>query len=400
MPQRRRYRSGYSPPTVVVVGGMSPYVILAFIVLIAIILAMVVGGYLYLIAPDSQVAHINGVDAVVANIGRATVTPGPQGHDQVSTWIPWTTDLKEGDAGKVSQALSGKVATAGLDGRISSEIDVAGLGPFCKQGYFSKPGVAANAPAKDKILMLVPGTRYCAMTAMLMSLYGGVLQRDLQTNITVTSVDNTPVTDSIARKITKTQKADVVIKARFGLLTGGIQPGNVVKKTLDSPAAVTRAFLDVSKTVWQGDPNFITGMIDEADNLSYQLAYWNTLAPMQPDGSRSRTNLEKLFQLVQYHFSNPSPDPTNPWPYDNLKVAAEDAAIKGGYTGLNTLSVVIEMPNKDGEFYYLQGLDSPTPQKVIPDDLENKFRDNLYVLVASDPDVAAAVTSKDWLPKK
>jgi hypothetical protein len=382
-------------PTVIIVknGNALPTIIFLVIILI--------GGWLYLsgrLNNFQQIAHIptNSLSAVT-RIAEMTITPGPQGKNQMATAIPWRDNYVLGDEKILAEAFSSKLASAGFDFRITSEISDAGLGVYCVQAYVSKLGSTSDQSLPLQVWFFIPGTRYCSMTALFVNLYGGVSQKDLQAaeNIVITGVENTPVVDPVNRVVTHTQKADVLIRnIRFGVLTGGIQPGNMAKKTLDDPNNAIRTFIEASRSIWLGDTTFFRSKIDRADTLSFELAQWSAVAPLMPDGTRSRDRLEMLYKLATEYFNNPSPDSANPYPYDNLIQIAEQAAITAGYSGLNQLKVELVMPFPDGDFYYLQRLDT-NPTKVIPPDLDVKFADNVYPLISN-----SIIVGTDWFPKR
>lgn len=346
------------------------------------ILVLLVGGIWYFnTLQNKQVAGIPtpGGDAQVAatRIAEATITPGPAGANQVPTLMPWTDLYVEGDEILLKDALSQKLATDGFDFRISSEVSTANTGVYCIQAFIPRPGGSTEDHPVAQALTFVPGTRYCSMVVMIGSLYGGVSQKDLQQNIVVEPIDDTPFVNSENRTITHPQAARVTFTARMGVLSIAIQPGNIQKRTIDDPASALRAFIDATKRLWIGDETFFQQRIDEADTLAMELAQWEIIAPLMSDGTRSMQNLDRLYAEVVRQFTQSSHNDANPWPYDNLQNECEVQAKAAGFTGCAEIIVNITMPFGNGEYYYLQGMDTD-PQLVIPDDHLTKFNKNLY----------------------
>jgi hypothetical protein len=368
---------------------------LAIIGLIAIVLIIAAGavGVLFLLNknnPQSVLAVIPtagpNTKQVATDIADATLTPGPAGAEQLPTLAPFIDDYKTGDEIILKNALAKKFASAGFDFRISSEVVSANAATYCAQPSFPDPrkkDLVLNpnlAEEIQKALFFVAGTRYCASYEIIGSLYGGVPQKDLQniTNMVIEPMDGGSVVDSEKRVITHNQKAKVTITARMGLLTFTDQMGNLRKRTTDDPDLILRAFISFTKKTFVGDESFFRKKMDEADNLAIDLAKWELIAPLQSDGTRSTQNLDKLHDEIVRQFNTSSLNDSNPWPYDNLLTECETAAKTAGYTGCGELKVKIIMPFKDGQYYYLQDLDSGTPLPVIPKDNLAQFKDNLY----------------------
>lgn len=352
----------------------SSTVALIITTIIVTILITTMWWYLQPTAPSPQPIPTGDGEAAATRIAEATITPGPAGADQIPTLIPWTDVYVEGDEVLLKEALAQKIATDGFDFRISSEVTTANTSVYCDQAFMPKPDSDPESHPIEQALFFVPQTRYCSMVMVVGSLYGGVLQQDLQTNTVVEPVDDTPVVDDEKRTITHPQAARVTFTARMGVLTLAIQPGNIQKRTIDDPAEALRAYIDYSKKLF-GDKTFFERKIDMADTLALELAQWEIIAPLQADGSRSTINLDRLYVEVVRQFTQSSFNNANPWPYDNLLQECDVQARAAGYTGCTEVVVNITLP--DGQFYYLQGMNE-NPQLVIPDDHLEKFLNNLY----------------------
>lgn len=342
----------------------------------------------------TQIADIppaTTIEEVSQNIQDIEIEqPGPASEGVVATAVPWGTVLDVGDVERMRAELSSVYAAQGMDLRIAAALTTASSSAYCIHGHW--PAGDPAIPLIDQVnsgdINLTPGTRYCVGFTKIGELWAGVPQSDLQ-GFTLNPIDYR-VVDPEAHIVTTTQTIDVVVTARFGLLTHSVQPGNEVKVTFDRPAHLAAAWLDLRQEIGAtlfGAPSYdgmyVQTQIDRADNLANELATLELIAPFFPDGGRDMKNLVELERLVRFYFNNPSPDPSQPWPYDHLRAQAELAAIQAGYQGLESFTVILEWPYEEGTWYYLQGLDT-APQLVIDPNDGVKFQDNLYPLWRSE----------------
>ena len=379
------------------------FAVLGAILVIALMVVLVGGAFYYgkLSGRIPSVADIPTSEAALAaatRIAEHTQTPGPAGEQALATLMPWQDVYQLGDAELLRQSLMGVYASAGFDLRVSSIVDTGASGIYCIQGHI--PDHAEEIPLVTQVqagtITLIPGTRYCVGVAKIGELWGGVPQIDLQ-KFELEELEHRSV-DPNERTITHTETVDIELHVRFGLLTHSVQPGNEIKKTFDDPNGVLREWIDLVKrmkfALFGGEPaeaEFFRAAIDRADNLANELATLELIAPTEPDGSRSMRNLDELKRLIEWHFNSPSPDPANPWPFDNLYPIAVEKAKRAGYTGIGEFKVVLEWPYEEGVWYYLINLDSD-PKRVIETNDLDKFKHNLYPLYRDE-------IGFDWVPQ-
>lgn len=343
-------------------------------------------------------------------LAQMTVTPGVDSDGQLPTAIPWTDSFRLGDQEVLTQAIHNLYATKSFDLRISTVNTYGGVGIYCIAQYLPIPLTGAKYDPNQSMApqvsdqgkwVILPGSRYCSMWLVMGELWGGVIQRDLQTAsvytpqtkpsyippnqswILLTPTDQT-TDNELTRTHEHTQTASVELHLPFGLLTSSIQPKNQLKKTL-GPAPNGLVVELINGVNWLKDkPQFQT-VADAADTYARWLAQYDMIAPIGPNGSRDTSNLNKLKEDMDTAFSNPSLTGSK-YPYDNLRADMEIVVKNAGYLSLDSFTVVLEWPYHPGEWITLESLadKNSLPVPVIkPDDLDFN-KDNLYVLFSED----------------
>ncbi len=354
---------------------------------------------LWSLLPSTQATPGN-ISNFATQIADFTPSPGPSGANALSTLSPATNKYVLGDLGKLKTTLNAVFATKGFDFRVSTVGTTGGTYPYCFSEYFPTL-FKTDDPTKPVLerlqagtLTRTPGMGYCSIGMALGDLWAGVPQKDLDSlsNYSFEVVQNPAVTDPSGAKL-YTQGVNVTVTARVGLLTQSTQVGNLQTVTVIKPNDWALAITDAGKWAWSlgKDNDSIQQRIDQANNLARDGAILDFVAPFKADGSRSSEHLDQLYAAVVSHFSTPSPDPANPYPYDNLRLEVCRAAQAAGYQALDSqgkptcnVTVVITWPYEQNTWYYLDSIDTASPHKVVdPADLI-PFKDNLYPVFRDD----------------
>lgn len=362
-------------------------IILAVVLIIGIPLAL---GWWFLSGsenPPPPTTSNDGSQSTTA-ISRITQTPGPAGAGRVATAVPWSHRWVPADTDLMEETFGNMVEVSSGDWRIATDYQHGGYGIYCTAAHVLKPDADETLPLAERIVGTIPGTSLCVTQAGLVDWYGGVLQSDLQAIQVVTSTQ--VITDTDAHTIIHTQFVEeIVLNARFGVIGPSVQPGNKVFKYSKAPNKAMQVFLDASKSLWpwNRDKAFFEKKIEEAADLSEQLMLYDSIAPLQPGGTRNMAPLEELYTLTTIRFAAPSPEPENKWPYDNLLEYAHLAVQAGGYSGFSgKLTVYINKPYAG--YYFLQTVGTDHPVQVIPPDLDKRFQDNLFSLFYGEVDTS------------
>lgn len=405
---------------------------------VLIIIALIVGALIWSgvidISPANQADPTpapNSAEQAAINIQNLTPTPGAGSNGQLPTAIPWTTNIEFGEEAQLREALHGVYGSSGFDYRVTTINTRGGVGIYCIVGFTNPllgPGYDPNIPIPDQInsgrIKVIAGGRYCAAWFVLGELWAGVPQSALQKldsfqsearlELTPTTVDPSGITrsasapngdrcpdgtvwisdDSTTNQHTCGQWVDVTLHVPFGLLTSSTQPTNQVKFSIDHPHNVIRSWGDFNAWV-NGTTDYQT-YIDQADTYAYWLARYDLIAPIDPNGGRDLSNLNRLKADMDLHYNSPSPNPQQPWPYDHLRQLAQEKAVAAGYQGVRSFRVVLEWPGRENEWVYLESIEGGNYDYVVdPTDLQFN-QNNVYQLYAAE--FKAAGTTPEWVP--
>ena len=360
--------------------------IFSLIIIVLIVVAVVFLYYQFAnLAPGSfQLGRPQSTPNLTAG---ANWTPTPDSPNQASNLIAtaWPTPVTrviEADREAFRQAFLEKLTARSINWSLLSSLNHAGVAWRCSD---LKLGVLS-----------LPGSTSGSLVAVWSAWYGGLDNSTMQ--ITVTNGSLAPAINNLeANTLDIYQNALVNITfPDFGIVGPEIQQGNEVALVVDEPSLLYGLW--ITPREWLTGEDLLTQK--EVDNLNLALdwAKIDSIAPLRPDGNRDSAYLDLLYNMAAGTL-DPSvnsvimPDGSTATLdhslYNQLLAIANEAAVKAGYAGVETLIVSVNRPQNLGEYHYLANREVP----IVPPDISVEMTSSTCQQVQISPETLAGLSS-------
>ena len=291
----------------------------------------------------------------VTAVAQWTPTPGGEGqmNNAIATAFPTPpTRITVVSMEALRNALMEKLYAASINWTLLSQIERAGVAWRCEDVTLGD-----NGPA-------LPDGRFGSLAAIWAGWYGGfdVTQVTAQ-DITITPGKTTTTFHSDQNGSYYEQAPMAIITIRidsFGVVGPEINAGNEVFLTTNESGALTGALTTFKSWVWGVD--LATEKRTRNTNMARDWAVYDSIAPLNPNGTRNEDYLWALYNIMAASFDPSISSYTLPngevididhTVYAEMMRMAQEAATLGKYAGVEKLIIVVDKPRSIYDFIKL-----------------------------------------------